>query len=75
MTGRRRRITIEFEDLLAASPRLKLFDTSNLAQGYHRHRARLWRRKDGTYTARCVWRHPTAAVTTITFSEAGLVLR
>ena len=72
---RRRAIIVEFDSLLAASKPLAVFHGSARAQGYAVRSARLWRRRDGTCTARVVWRHPAAAIGTLTFSVEGVVLR
>lgn len=77
MTQRKRsprRGDIAFEHVLALSNVAALMDSNMTAQGYRRARGRAFRRMDGTYTARLVWRHDKACVSSCTLTIEGLVL-
>ncbi|HSI41784.1 MAG TPA: hypothetical protein VLA00_14670 [Xanthobacteraceae bacterium] len=69
-----RRVTIDIADVLAADSRLAQMDAQWLASGYARTSCRLWRCKDGTYTARLVWRNRSLAVSTVSLSVEGIML-
>jgi len=69
-----RRIVIDFERLLSADQSLAAMDGTWIGQGYRRSSARLWRRRDGTYTARVVWRNHDRLVSAVTFTVEGIVL-
>lgn len=68
----RRVIMIEFDELLKASEQLSIAHDGAVSQGYQLRGARLWRKKDGTCTARVVWRHPTNI--SLVFCVTGLVI-
>ncbi|MGD9769468.1 MAG: hypothetical protein AB7U62_17675 [Pseudolabrys sp.] len=73
MARRRRRvIVVDFERLLAADRGLADADARWRAEGYSRSSARLWRCKDGSFTARIVWRQRGATLSTITYVVRGL---
>lgn len=77
MTARRTRrkaAVVQLDALLAASTRLALMHESLTAQGYACSGGRLSRRKDGTWSARLVWRNRPAGLS-VSFSANGLVLR
>jgi hypothetical protein len=74
--GRRRRIvTIELNTLLAADGGLARQHATWTAQGYSLTSARLWQCRDGTVTARLVWRNRAEVVSTVTWTVQGIVLR
>lgn len=77
MTRRKRshrRLAIDFECLVKADNGIAQADALWLGQGYTRSNARLWRRQDGTYTARIVWRNRAAIASAIVYTLEGLRL-
>ncbi len=72
MPRKPRKIAIEFDRLLAVDAELAAADAHWLASGYARSSARLWRCRDGSYTARLVWRDREAGIT-ITYVTRRLV--
>lgn len=77
MSNRRKspaRAVIEFERLLAADAGLRMQHEVWIASGYECTGARLWRCRDGRFTARLVWRNRAAVVSTVTCTVQGLVL-
>ncbi|QIB34767.1 hypothetical protein [Ancylobacter pratisalsi] len=59
---RRRERTISLDEVITASRQLALMDASLSVQGYARASGRLYPCRDGTYTARVVWRHRAAGL-------------
>jgi hypothetical protein len=70
-----KRGTIEFAGLVAASPPIALLDSDLRSRGYERSSARTHKRRDGTFTVRCVWRHRGEVASAVTFSLQGVPLR
>lgn len=62
---------VQLDALLAASARLALMHETLTAQGYACSGGQLSRRKDGTWSARLVWRNRPAGLS-VSFSEQGL---
>lgn len=71
---KRRRATISIEKLLSADAGLARADAIWRADGYAVSGGRMWRRNDGTWTARIVWRNRDAVVSTVVYTVQGLVL-
>ncbi|WP_159602416.1 hypothetical protein, partial [Starkeya nomas] len=73
---RRRRTggTIQLDAVLAASNRLSIMHEGLIEQGYSCSGGKLSPSKDGTWTARIVWRHRLSGLS-VTFSERGLRIR
>lgn len=71
MKRRRRRVTIDISELLAVAPALAKHDEHWRGAGYARAGARLWHRKDGTFTVRLVWRSRDALISTVTLTATG----
>ncbi|CAM5397384.1 hypothetical protein AFEL58S_01980 [Afipia felis] len=69
-----RRATITFEQLLASSELLRKQHALWTDIGYGVTSARLWRCRDGSYTARVVWRDRAAIVSTFTCTVQGVIL-
>ncbi|RTL99761.1 hypothetical protein EJV44_04580 [Ancylobacter aquaticus] len=79
MKSRQRRATrraneISIDQVIAASRQLTQMDESLKAQGYTCASGRLYPCRDGSYTARVVWRNRSAGMT-FAGSVQGLVLR
>lgn len=74
MTRRPRRIVISFDRILDASEMIRKQHTIWTADGYVATGARLYRCRDGSYTARVVWRNREAIVSTVTCTVQGLVI-
>ena len=73
----RHRSTVRLVDIsavLGASSALADADAGWRARGYTLTSCRLWRCKDGTHTARLVWRNRHHVVETVTFVAQGLVV-
>lgn len=70
----RRRAAVSLDVVLAASGALAAMDASLRAQGYAVASGRLYPCRDGSYTARVVWRHRAGGLT-MAGSAQGLVLR
>ncbi|GLK74714.1 hypothetical protein KHC23_22960 [Ancylobacter dichloromethanicus] len=60
--------------VLAADATLAAADTAWLERGYARTSCRVWRCRNGTFTARMVWRNRDNVVATITYVAQGLVI-
>lgn len=71
---RRRTVEIAMARVIAASAQLTTMDASLTAQGYVCAGGRLYPCKDGSYSARVVWRHRAIGMT-FTGSVQGLRLR
>jgi hypothetical protein len=71
---RARRLVIDMDRVLAADTGLAESDAMWVGKGYVRSSARLWQCRDGSYTARLVWRKRADILSTITFTVRGLVL-
>ena len=69
-----RRVVLDYETLLAADAGLARVHATWSAAGYEVTSARLWRRSDGAFTARVVWRNRGTAIATIACTVSGLVL-
>lgn len=70
-----RRLDVDFDALLAADAQLKIHHDLWTGYGYRFDGGRGWRRKDGTFTIRFVWRAPVKAVVkTVTYTVEGYVL-
>lgn len=69
---RRKVVTADADALLALDSDLARQHALWTGNGYQLTVGRLWRCKDGSWTARLVWRHPTAIVSTVTFVLRGL---
>lgn len=74
MTRRPRRIVISFDRILAASELIRKQHSVWTADGYVATGARLYHCRDGSYTARVVWRNRAAIVSTVTCTVQGLVI-
>ena len=72
MARRPRHPSADFDQLLASDFMLAESDAQWLRRGYVRSSARLWRCRDGSYTARLVWRHRGARLSTITYIVRGM---
>lgn len=72
-TPRRRIAEISLDSVLAASTRLSLMHESLTGQGYVCSGGKLNRTRDGSWTARIVWRKREAGLS-VSFSEQGLRL-
>lgn len=72
--SRRNAPVFQLDALLAASTRLAFMHEALTAQGYACSGGQLSRRKDGTWSARLVWRNRPAGLS-VSFSAQGLVLR
>lgn len=75
--ARRRRTPVEiplvdFSILLEADFLLFQENERCSRNGYERTSARLWQRKDGSFTARVVWRNRAARISTVTYIVQGL---
>lgn len=57
MTRRSARLTLDFGALVAAYPTLRVDDDLWRRRGFARASCRVWRRQDGSFTARLVWRN------------------
>lgn len=76
-TKRRRRRTgrtVQLDAVLAASNRLTIMHESLTEQGYSCSGGKLSPSKDGTWTARIVWRNRLSGLS-LTFTEQGLRFR
>ena len=60
--------------VLAADANLAAADAAWIGCGYARTSCQLWRCRDGSVTARLVWRHRDHVVATITYVAQGLVI-
>lgn len=70
-----RRLSIDIEALCRADADVRSFHETYTAQGYVvASSSQLYRRKDGTFTARIVWRHREAAARSISLSIGGFVI-
>lgn len=69
-----RRVSIDIETLLRELPTLEAFHAAWTAQGYGFARGRLQRCKDGSFTGRFVWRHPSETVSTVSLTVRGIVV-
>jgi hypothetical protein len=65
---------VEFERLVAASPDIARHDALWRSFGYVSTGGRLFRCKDGSWTARLVWRNRGEIVSTVTYTVRGLRL-
>lgn len=74
MSRRRKALTIDLERLLAADAGLRKQNEMWCADGYLCTGGRVWRCRDGSFTARIVWRNRAAIVSTITCTVRGLAL-
>lgn len=75
MTRRKpRRLTISIEQLLASSDTIRKQHELWTAERYAITSARLWRCRDGSFTARVVWRNRTEIVSTVTCTVQGVIL-
>jgi hypothetical protein len=72
--SRSRRLVVDFDLLLSVDGGLADADAMWLGNGYARSSGRLYRCRDGSYTARLVWRNRAEIVSTITYTVRGLVL-
>lgn len=70
-----KRGAVDFGALVAASPAIEVLDGSLLTRGYVRSSARVSKRRDGTFTVRCVWRNRGEVQSAVTFSLQGVPLR
>ena len=74
-TRQPRRVTVDLAELIAAHPELRKHDEMWSGQGYAVASARLFRCKDGTFTARIVWRQRVGVVlTSISYVARGFQL-
>lgn len=70
-----RRLSIDIEALCKADDTVRLFHEDCVAKGYFvAGSSRLRRRKDGSFTARVVWRHRDHDVRTIALTTGGFVI-
>lgn len=70
---RRRKADISLDRVLAASSRLSIMHESLTGQGYVCSGGKLNRTRDGSWTARLVWRNREAGMS-VSFCEQGIVL-
>lgn len=69
-----KRGTLDFDDLVARHAAIDAVDEHWCRQGYERSRARAYRKNDGTFTVRLVWRRRSALVSAVTCTLEGLTL-
>ena len=69
-----RRVTVSIEQLLASSIDLQKLHAIAENNGHAVKSARLWRCRDGSYTARVVWRKRDAILSTFTCIVRGVLL-
>lgn len=60
--------------VLAADANLAAADAAWVGCGYARTSCQVWRCRDGSVTARMVWRHRDHVVATITYVAQGLAI-
>ncbi|MDQ2084534.1 hypothetical protein RA307_30500 [Xanthobacteraceae bacterium Astr-EGSB] len=69
-----KRGTVQFDAIIAACPPIDAADAYWRGEGYVRANAQAFRRRDGTYTVRLVWRCRTRLVSAVTCTYVGLVM-
>jgi hypothetical protein len=69
-----RRGTVDFENLVAANAAIDTLGDNLRRNGYERGSVRAHKRRDGTFTVRCVWRQRGVLASAVTCSVQGLVL-
>lgn len=69
---RSKALPADAEALMAFEPRLAEHHEIWTARGYQMTSCRLWARKDGSWTARIVWRNRRDIVDGIAFTMRGL---
>lgn len=72
MSARRQTAEISCEALFRLDEGLARQHEHWTAEGYSLTSGRLWRCKDGSWTARLVWRNPKSIVRTVTYVLRGL---
>lgn len=69
---RRRRATVKFAALLAGSATLRALAADYDGRGYELTRLRVYRRSDGSFTARVVWRNREALLSAVACTVRGI---
>jgi hypothetical protein len=69
-----KRGVLDFAHVVDAVPELSSIDEGWRGRGYERTRMRAWRRRDGTFTIRAVWRKRGELVSAVTCTLEGVAL-